>query len=315
MSMLRLFCFLLFFPFSVFTQNIEIYDSSGKVILVFENDRLMEAGKKPFVTVKGNTVFDGASEDKNDILLLVTVENIFSKRKTGYALNARQDEALFTIRNGGFFYKESKTFEHSRLMAYFEKQNDGSLALHKYDSDTLLCRIPPLSLSTGKLVAVFYYFMRKFDLEKSIERQAQEMPKAVPAKDVSMTSGTISRLWNTGVDEFVWDGQVFKRKWNSFDYEEWTFDGTSLKRLWYPGDEEFVWDGKILRRKWYPSHDEFEWDGTILRRRWGSAADEFIIQGNIAKRYFGGNTEDQWQISGEVPIPLIALVVFGLLRK
>jgi len=222
-SMLR-FHLLLLIPFSVFCQSIEIQDSSGKTILIIENDQLMEAnGKKPFVTIKGNTVFDGASEDKNDILLLVTVENIFSKKKTGYALNARQDEALFTIRNAGFFYKESKTFEHSRMMGYFEKEDDGSLVLRKYDSDTVLCRIPPFNLSTGKLVAIFYYFMRKFDLEKPVERQIQETQMTAPAKDVSATSGTISRLWNTGLDEFVWDGQVLKRKWNSFIWPKLEF--------------------------------------------------------------------------------------------
>ncbi|HXH18732.1 MAG TPA: hypothetical protein VNJ07_06575 [Chitinophagales bacterium] len=314
--MLRLCLLFLLSPLCLVSQDIEITDSSGNKILFFKNDQLLEAGsKKPFVTVKGNTVFDGDSEDSKDILLLITTENIFSKKKTGYALNAAQDEAVFTIRRGGFFFKETKTFDEDALLAYYEKADDGSLMLYKHAGDTVLCRIPAFELSTGKLAAVFYYFMRKFDLEKTVETKAEEKLPAESGRNVRQTSGSVSRLWNTGLDEFVWDGRVFKRKWNSFDFEEWTFDGITLKRLWYPGDEEFVWDGQILRRKWYPSVDEFEWNGTILRRRFGSPADEFIIQGNIVKRYFGGSSEDEWQIDGEVPIPLIALVVFGLLRK
>ncbi len=314
--MMRFFWAFLLIPFSLLSQDIEIKDSSGTTILIFENDRLLEAeSKKVFVTVTGNTIFDGISADSRDILLLITTEDVFSKRKTGYALNSAQDEAVFMIRSGGFFYKGAKMLNDSMMMAHYKKEEDGSAVLYKNVTDAVLGRIPPSNLSTGKLVAVFYYFMRKLDLEKPFERKTEHSNQQAPIKEITETSGSISRLWNTGIDEFVWDGKVFKRKWNSFDYEEWTFDGTTLKRLWYPGDEEFVWDGEVLRRKWYPSNDEFEWNGTILRRRFGSSADEFIIQGNIVKRYFGGSSEDEWQVDGDLPIPLIALVVFGLLRR
>lgn len=307
--MIRLCIVLLFISRALFSQVVEIYDSAGKTILIFENDKLVEAeSKKTFVTVTGNTVFDGESTEKRDILLLVAIENIFSKKKMGYALNSAQDEAIFSISNGRFFYKETKG-----QMAYYKEENEQNIVLYRDTSGKALCRVSS-ELSTGKLVAIFYYFMRKYELDKSVKVEITESAKQ-PATDVGQTSGSISRLWNTGVDEFVWDGQVFKRKWNSFDYEEWTFDGTTLKRLWYPGNEEFIWDGEILRRKWFTSPDEFEWDGTILRRRWGPASDEFIIQGNIVKRYFGSNSQDEWKIDGDIPIPLVALIVFGLLRK
>jgi len=309
------FVLLLISPLLLFGQIVEISDSTAKPVLIFDNDRLIEAGsKKVFATVKGNTVFEGESDDIKDIVLLVSTENIFSRKQTGYGLNATQDEALFIIHSGGFFHKNAKSYSDEGMLAYYIKEDDDSLVLYKHSSDTVLCKVPP-GLSTGKQVAVFFYFLRKLELEKQVEKQIQKTTQLPASNDGRTTYGSISRLWNTGLDEFVWDGQVFKRKWSSFDYEEWTFDGTTLKRLWYPGDEEFVWDGEILRRKWYPSNDEFEWNGTILRRRFGSPADEFIIQGNIVKRYFGGSSEDEWQIEGDLPVPLIALVVFGLLRK
>src|ERR1051325_8683523 len=122
-------CCLLFLliPATLFCQTIDIHDSTGKTIVYFDNDKLVDAAdKKTFVTVQGNTVFDGASEEKKDILLLITTENIFSRRKIGYALNAAQDEAVFTIRNGGFFYHET----HGQ-MAYYEKGDDGSFVLFR----------------------------------------------------------------------------------------------------------------------------------------------------------------------------------------
>src|SRR5438034_2209070 len=125
--MLRCCLLLVLIPAALFSQHVDILDSAGKTILYFDDDRLIDAGSnKVFVTVQGNTVFDGASVEQKDILLLITSENIFAKRKTGYALNAGQDEAVFTIRNGGFFYRET----HGQ-MGYYEKQDDGSAVLYR----------------------------------------------------------------------------------------------------------------------------------------------------------------------------------------
>jgi hypothetical protein len=168
---------------------------------------------------------------------------------------------------------------------------------------------------------VFYYFAKNLNWDEKMKavKVAEPLPEGedIPLETaaVRQTSGTIRKLWNTGTEEFVWDGETLKRKWNSFDYEEWTFDGITLKRLWYPGQEEMEWDGKVLRRKWYSSNDEFEYDGSVIRRRWGTATDGFLIQGNIIKRAYDNAMEDQWEMDGKIPIPIIAIVVFGLLRK
>ena len=303
-------------------QTIEASDSSGKIVLVFENEQMKEAGSKQILyTIKGNILFEGASDKQQDIELLVNSENIFSKKKEGKILNASQREELFSVRDGGFFYRDSSTYSDRWLMAHYRKEETGSIALFLHASDTLVCRIASPEVSTGQLVAVFYYFAKKFHWEEEMQDAVALLAKVEmttspgQTSSVKGTSGTIRKLWNTGLDEFEWDGEVLKRKWNSFDYEDWTFDGVTLKRLWYPGQEEMEWDGKILRRKWYSSEDEFEWDGSILRRRYGPASEGYVIQGNIIKPAFGSNLEREWEIDGSIPIPLIALVVFGLLRK
>ena len=312
----------IFFPGFIDAQTLEVKDASGAIVLVFENDQLKEVvSNKIIYTVKGNIIFEGASDKQQDIELLVKAENIFSKKKEGKVLNASQREVLFSVRNGSFFYRDSSTYFDRWMMAHYRKEETGSIALFLHASDTLVCRIASPDVSTGKLVAVFYYFTKKFEWEEEMKKiAATELQPAImttkgQASSVKGTSGTIRKLWNTGQDEFEWDGEVLKRRWNSFDYEEWTFDGVTLKRLWYPGQEEMEWDGEILRRKWYSSEDEFEWDGSILRRRWGPASEGYVIQGNIIKPAFGSNMEREWEIDGNIPIPLIALVVFGLLRK
>ncbi len=316
------YCFILFLSQSVFAQTIEVKDRLGNAALVIEDDFLKEAGSdKILYTVKGNIIFEGASDKQQDIELLVKVEDIFSKKKTGSVLDAAQREKLFQARNGGFFYRDSSIYSDRWIMAHYRKEETGSIALFLHASDTLVCRISSPEVSTGKLVAVFYYFAKKFHWEKEMQEVVALLAKVEmitspgQTSSVKATSGTIRKLWNTGLDEFEWDGEVLKRRWNSFDYEEWTFDGVTLKRLWYPGHEEMEWDGEILRRKWYSSEDEFEWNGSILRRRYGPASEGYLIQGNIIKPAFGSNMEREWEIDGNIPIPLIALVVFGLLRK
>lgn len=300
----------------VVAQNTEIFDSAGNVLLRLEDERLTDAqSHETIFTVRGNIIFKGNSDKQQDIELLVSSENIFSKKKEGKILDASQRTVLFTVRDGGFFYRDKSTYSTEWLVAHYRKNESGGVALYQGAGDTLVCRINESNLSTGKLVAAFYYFSLKNHWDEKMEAVNAEIQKADTLPPVRKTSGTLRKLWNTGLEEFVWDGETLKRKWNSFDYEEWTFDGTTLKRLWYPGQEEMLWDGEVLRRKWFQSNDEFEWNGSTLRRRWGPATDEFIIQGNIIKRTFGNSEKDEWEIDGEIPVPVIMLVVFNLLRK
>lgn len=317
-----LFCFAALVPFLAPAQTVEVKDASGVTVLLIENERITESATgKTLYTVKGNIIFRGASDRQQDMELLVNAENIFSKKKTGRVLPASQKEELFSVRDGGFYYKKNNSYSSQWLMARYVTEESGDIALFLHASDTLICRLSGRDVSTGKFVAVFYYFADKFKWEEEMENRVKAaLPPAennAPSTTSSVrnTSGTIRKLWNTGLEEFEWNGEVLKRRWNSFDYEEWTFDGVTLKRLWYPGQEEMEWDGEVLKRKWFSSEDEFEWDGSILRRRWGPASEGYAIQGNIVKPAFGSNLEREWEIDGTVPVPLIALVVFGLLRK
>ncbi|GIV34646.1 MAG: hypothetical protein KatS3mg031_2181 [Chitinophagales bacterium] len=291
-----------------------IYDSNRQPAAHFENDRLIEhQSGAVFATVKGNLVFKGNSEQKNDILLLIRATDIFSRKKGGAILDNRY-HVLFGIYDGHFTYRDKNVYDPAWIVGRYAMDDDTSFTLYRDTSDAVICRFSGQKITTGQLAAIFYFWAIRLQLDAGMEQMVAQLA-ATRSADITQTSGVISRLWNTGLDEFVWDGKVFKRKWNSFDYEEWTFDGTTLKRLWYPGEEEFLWDGRILKRKWFISEDEFEWDGTILRRRYGNTSEEYIIQGNVVKPYFKGGTDNEWIIEGQVPIPLIALVVFGLIRK
>ena len=312
----KIFSFFLLCQFlTLNAQVVEVADTLGELMWTVDNSRIRDGqNDRILLTVQGNLIFQGNSDNQEDIILLVKANDIFSKR-TGEILSKDLEKVLYTIHNGKFFLGKTSIYIPDFQIGFFErdKEDDRLIRFYEGNSDKLLAEISGKDVTTGKLAALFYLLTNHFNLDEKISSKVKiEAPQENSVED---TYGTIRRLWDTGMDEFVWDGKTITRKWNPYDFEEWTFDGTILKREWYPGNEEFIWDGKVLKRRWYPSNDEFEWDGTILRRRWGTGRDEFIIQGNIVKRYFDTSGKDEWQIDGEIPIPIITLVVFNLLRK
>ena len=69
----------------------------------------------------------------------------------------------------------------------------------------------------------------------------------------------------------------------------------------------------MLKRLWNTGNDSFVWDGETLKREWNTGDDEFTIQDGTAKRVW--NTKgDEWIITGEIPIPVIAIVILGIAK-
>ena len=133
--------------------------------------------------------------------------------------------------------------------------------------------------STGELTAVFYLINEQYQLKELLEGSIGNVGLTNTSKPSLSAQTTIRRMWNTGDDDYVWDGSILKPRWNSSDYEEWEFDGRILRRVWYDDGTEYEWDGKVLKRRFNGGMEEFEWDGRVLRRRWNTGNDEFIIQG------------------------------------
>jgi hypothetical protein len=201
------------------------------------------------------------------------------------------------------------------MVGYYKADSKGNLGLYSAVDNKAVAYLQGNDMSAGELCAIFYLFMINLEWDKAAKERVQEVTPPTVEGQEAIGSGTIKRLWGSAEDEYVWDGRIIKRKWNSFDFEEWSFDGKTLKRVWYAGEDDYVWDGKTLRKKWNTGTDEFEFDGSVLRRKWNTGMDEFSIQGNIVKRLWNTNNNDEWEIDGDIPVPVIAMVVFGLLKQ
>lgn len=291
-----------------FAQTVR--DGAGNLLYTLQNGVLYDAVSKPLLTIRGNLVFKGASEHREDIVLLVGTDNLFADKSTN-TLGADMQTAKFTLGKGGF-YLPNRGLVDEYLIAYYSKGSKGEWLLLAGQPAITMASLQGDDWTTGELVAVFYLINAKHQLTELLT--ATLGTNVLTNKNPTTTQGTLRRMWNTGDDDFSWDGNMLKRRWNSFDYEEWEFDGRVLRRVWYDDGVEYEWDGKILKRRFNANTEEFEWDGRILRRRWNTGNDEFIIQGNVVKRVWDtGN--DEWEMAGDIPIPVIAMIVFGLIRK
>ncbi len=288
-----------------------VTDGAGNVLYTLDNGVLYDATSLPIVTVKGNLVFKGASESKEDIILFVGSDNLFSD-KSANAVDADMSTARFAMGRGGY-YLPGYGLMDDYLIANYTIGDRGDLILVAGNPKTTMASLSGDNWTTGELTAVFYLINEQHQLKDLLKASIGNNNAPTINKNTT-TQGTLRRMWNTGDDDFSWDGNILKRRWNSYDYEEWEFDGRILRRVWYDDGVEYEWDGKILKRRFNSGTEEFEWTGTVLRRRWNTGNDEFSIQGNVVKRVWDtGN--DEWEMTGDIPIPVIAMIVFGLIKK
>lgn len=289
-----------------------VLDGSGRALYTLQDGVLYDANSKPLVTIRGNIIFKGASESKDDIVMLVGTDNVFSD-KAANALDADMQTTRFAMGKGGF-YLPGFGLGDAYLIARYTLSSKGELVLLAGQPAITMASLTGDNWTTGELAAVFYLINEQHQLKELLTASIGSGGIPTKTKPSSGSQATLRRMWNTGDDDFSWDGNILKRRWNSFDMEEWEFDGRILRRVWYEDGIEYEWDGRILKRRFNAGTEEFEWDGRILRRRWNTGNDEFIIQGNVVKRVWDtGN--DEWELTGDMPIPVIALIVFGLIRK
>ena len=288
-----------------------VTDANGNTLFSVQAGVLYDNQSTPLLTAKGNLIFKGASESKGDIILLIGTENLFGE-KSANVLGADMQTTRFALGKGGF-YLPGFGLSEDYLIANYTLGKKGDLVLMAGYPAVAIAHLSGDNWTTGELTAVFYLLNEQLQLKEMRAASLNEvnMPTKRPTAGQEIT---IRRMWNTGNDDYSWDGQVLKRRWSSFDHEEWEFDGRILRRMWVEDGVEYEWDGKILKRRFNAGTEEFEWDGRVLRRRWNTGNDEFLVQGNVVKRMWDtGN--DEWELSGDMPIPIIAMVVFGLMGK
>lgn len=302
--------------FTITTVKAETYtfqDSSGSPLLNVVGDIIKNESGRIVYNIQGNIIFSRTGEKRKDIMLMLKSKNLFSN-KSGEVIGQRNNEVIYYTYGGGYYIRPSEKTSETMLLAYWQKNKAGGYSLFNGENDTLLAFYPDGNAEDVLLTALFHYYQSVHEMAKTIIDNYE--PPSGKVMDVSNTSGTIRMMWGRGEQEFEWDGYVLRKKWGNNQMLEWTFDGLILRRVWSTtGDEEFIWENNVLRRRWYTSNDEFVWNGRTIRRRYGPELEEYIIQGGTIKSMWQQSDSNQWQMDGDIPIPVIAMVIYGLVYR
>jgi hypothetical protein len=237
---------------------------------------------------------------------MLNTSDLFLK-KGGRLLLKENNETIFSFSKGNVWLGAS-TSNNTLLIGKFEKENASRLVFRLANNNEMLFAVNA-SVSATQAMAALSYFVVTQNIDKQLIEAAEAVAKSAP----TLGAGTIRKLWGNGNEEFIWDGKILKNRWRIDEYEQWTFDGNYIYRAWFDTGEILAWDGKTLRRN-FAENNMFVQDGNALRAVFGNGNEEFYIQGNIVKRVWVSLGNDEWEINGEIPIPVIMMVVFRIAR-
>lgn len=304
--LLWLFC--VFHLFSI-AQNVLVNDSSGRAVLSIEiaSGAIKNSiSEEVIYTVQGNLIFSGAATNKEEILFMLNGTDVFSK-KNGSLILSNGNHIVFSF-NKGKVWLGNSVLNNSLFIGAFEKSETATV--FKLANQKILFQTGT-KLSAIYSMAALAYVVAAYKIDEALIEAA----KTTPSSTTSLGQGSIRKLWgNSGNQDFIWDGKILKSRWGFNDYEQWAFDGTNLYRANYDTGEDFVWDGQTLQRKFWADNNTFIKEGNSIRPVYGNTNEEFFIQGNIVKRAWTTIGTDEWEVNGDVPVPIIMMVVFRLVR-
>jgi len=281
----------------------------GQNIFHYQNHQLSDSSGQILFSTKVNLIFSGASNRNEDILYLVSSKDILS-RETGNVYSSDMREVFYTMKKGHFYLGDQ--FDKTRLLFTLKGNSRFILGVFDGQTDSFLVKISGKEWSNTGLISGLIALNQYFGMD---EKVLAAKPDIRDYADEGNIIGSIRPAWHDDYQaEWSWDGHVLKPAWGNRPEDEWTFDGKSLRPYWdYNINQEWKWDGHFLKPAWNQNTDLiFEWDGQLLRPYWEfRMEDEWIIENGRARAKWSADSNREWIIEGDMPIPVIALIILG----
>ncbi len=228
-----------------------------------------------------------------------------------YEKDTRQ--ALYSFSNYKFYLGKDQTEDYRQKSELIHIQHIKKwLAFYSSINDTLLAFYNADSLPSSTAIIVAYTLIKKFDLEKKITTQLNR-PKLM-----QNAFSTIKPAWgNATANEWMWDGKVFRPRWNPDPDLAWTFDGETIKPQYASSvNAQYTWDGENFKPYWSTNRNlEWTWDGRLIKPIWNTDwANQYTIEDGEIKPWSNNYPDREWKLDGDIPMPLIILVISGIAR-
>ena len=277
-------------------------------LLQIENGQIISPANSVLFSSKGNIIFKGKSSSYKDILFTLALDSI-SQEKEGVIYNRKGARSLFTIQQSiiNYAYKDE-----TYAVATFVK-NDDYWAIYNNLNDSLLAYLPSVQVSNASLFATFYA------LWNSTGMKAQLISAVNTSKEENMDGLAIMQPVFGAEIVWIWDGTyLYPNGMNSSHPMVWKYENEKLQPVNYPRtQEEWYWDGQGLKPYWGgdPSN-QWTWQNGVLRQTWNNNyKNEYFIEDMVIRKRFGVYGDNEWEIKGDMPLPLITAVVLGILYR
>lgn len=145
---------------------------------------------------------------------------------------------------------------------------------------------------------------KKPESELSPQKKVRKMAEIKPKSRASFS--------NT----YVWNGKELKPKSGATFENTWEFNGRELKpKSGASFSNTYEWSGKELKPKSGASFSNtYVWDGKELKPKSGAKFENtWVFNGREWKPKSGASFSNTFEVSGNIPVPVCALVVLALM--
>ncbi|MFN0274611.1 MAG: hypothetical protein ACKVPJ_02605 [Chitinophagales bacterium] len=288
-----------------------LFLDSATIIGKISDDKIYTSETEIAYNLQGKVIYKGDGTNKEQIFLIADVKDFFSK-KTGIIYQANSKTVQYICQNGELYLGDYPINKYYERLLFMEKENDSLIEVYHGISEAIIGTIEGKNISSTQLIAASHLYVKHFDLQQEIEKIVAEKIETAE----TTPGGTIKpRYGNNIYFEWVWDGNVLRPAWGNRPEDEWKFDGKYLQSGWsLDPQSEWTWDGSILKPSWdVTAKNQWTWEGNVLRPFWDSNPDKtYILEDNIIRPRWSYEAAYQWEIEGNIPLPIIALVVLGI---
>lgn len=293
-------------------QDIYLFIDSTTIIGNISDNKVFTGPGQIAYTIGGNILYTGDSTERAAILFGVYAKDILSK-KSGLIFQADMQTVQYFTLHSTFYLGDHPIDRNNERLLTIEAINDSLHSVHSgQHGDSVIGIIEGRFTNQVQVAAAAHLYIRHFHLDELVRKRMRE----IEGKNTSADgSGFIHPLYDRGpYYEWNWDGQTLKPYWGYRPEDEWTFDGQYLKPAWSADPQsEWVWDGHILKPYWDAGVEhQWIWKEGMLKPFWDSDPDrQWVLEDGIVRPMWRFNTMQEWVIEGQVPLPVVALVVLG----
>lgn len=291
----------------VFSQQ-NIKDAKGNSLAYIKNNILLDSSHQVLYNYKGFILFNKLFDDKENIVLTLDIR----KNKTAIFKNI-ETSASWIIKNNTIFWKKNR--EDIKIIKL--RKEDDFTSFYNAHNDSLVAYIDTENISNLNLSILFFHVWNVLNLEEkftqSFEKvfsQTTDLPEGILAS-MKPIFGDKQNIW-------LWDGKYFFPAYDKDKRFVWQYDGEILKPILFSKMEnEWSWDGDELKPYWggHPRNN-WRWQNGIFSQIFeNNYKNEYEIVDNTVRKRFSSFGDNEWEIEGEMPLPIIGLILLGVIYR